>query len=145
MITRIPPRVLTFSAILFVAVFAVFAETQNALAQYGYMNFGSSPPLSPWLGLTNRPTGSLDPYNQYVRPQLEMQRALNQQQSQIHQQGIQQQEMLRRSNLGAQPTKTQGSGGGVPLGLRTTGRAKPAASFRNYSHYYQNQNYPFPR
>ena len=146
MITRIRPGLLIFSAILSITVFTIFVETPSALAQYGYSSFGYSPPLSPWLGLANRPTGALDPYNQYVRPQLEMQRALGSQQSQINQQAMQQQEMLRRSNLGAQPTKALGGAqtpGGVQMGthtgVRTVGRAKPAASFRNYSHYYPNQ------
>ena len=130
--TRFRSCLLTFSAALFVAVFAAFVETQTVYAQYGYMNFGSSPSLSPWLGLTNRPTGSLDSYNQYVRPRLEMQRALDYQQSQINRQGMVQQDMMRRSNLGAQP----GGRVGTQSGVQTIGGTKQAATFRNYSHYY---------
>ena len=111
------------TAILFVAVFTVFIETQSAFAQYG-------PALSPWLGLSNRPTGSLDAYNQYVRPQLEMRRAFEAQQSQINQQGMVQQDMLRRSNPGA------GGQIGTHRGAQSTGRVSQPATFRNYSHYY---------
>ena len=110
--------------ILFVAVFTTFVGTQSAFAQY------SSPALSPWLGLTNRPMGSLDNYNQYVRPQLEMQRAFQAQQAQINQQGMVQQDMMRRSNPGA------GGQIGTHHGVQTTGRFSQPATFRNYSHYY---------
>jgi len=132
--TRFRSYLWTFSATLFVAVFATFVETQATYAQ-GYMNFGSSPTLSPWLGLTNRSTGSLDPYNQYVRPQLEMQRAFDYQQSQINRQGAVQQDMMRRSNLGVQPGGRLGTQSGVP----TVGGSRQAATFRNYSHYYPNK------
>ena len=119
---------LRFTSILFVVAFTNFGEVQSAFAQ----GYGASPALSPWLGLTNRPTGSLDAYNQYVRPRLEMQRALDLQQSQINRQGTVQQEMLRRSNPGVQPGGQIGTHGGV----QTTGGSRQAATFRNYSHYY---------
>ena len=144
MMTHIRSCLSMFSATLFVAAFVVFVETQSLFAQggSGYLNFGNTPSISPWLGLTNRPTGSLDPYNQYVRPQLEMQRTLGLQQSQINQQAVQQQEMLRRSNLGAggQLHKLGESQMGT---IRVTGRASQAATFRNYSHYYPNFNKRF--
>ena len=116
---------LTSAAILFAAVFLNFVEPQSAFAQGFY---GSSSSLNPWLGLTNRPTGSLDAYNQYVRPRLEVQRALDAQQAQIARQGKTQQEMLRRSNPGAAP--------GTQSGVQTVGRFSQPATFRNYSHYY---------
>ena len=135
MITRVRSYLLVFATIVPVGVLAFFVETQNVFAQgSGYYNFGSSPSLSPWLGLTNRPTGSLDPYNQYVRPRLEIERAFQSQQSQISRQGIVQQDMMRRQNLGVQP----GAGIGTQTGAPTVGRFKPAATFRNYSHYYPN-------
>jgi len=122
------------AAILFVIVFINFVETPSAFAQGGgYSGFGSRSALSPWLGLSNRPTGSLDAYNQYVRPQLEMQRTLDTQQSQINRQGTVQQDMLRRSNPGVSPG---GGQVGTHHGVQTTGGYKPAATFRNYSHYY---------
>jgi len=126
---------LTFAVALFVAVFTNIIETQSAFAQgFGQGSvFSSRPPLSPWLGLSNRPTGSLDAYNQYVRPQLEMQRTLDTQQSQINRQGTVQQDMLRRSNPGVSPG---GGQVGTHHGVQTTGGYKPAATFRNYSHYY---------
>ena len=133
MVTQIRSYLLFFTAVLFTTVFVNIVETQGAFAQgYGYSDFGSRPALSPWLGLSSRPTGSLDAYNQYVRPQLDMQRAFSMQQSQISRQGMVQQEMLRRSNPGVQ------SGGriGTLRGVQTTGGYKPAATFRNYSHYY---------
>ena len=131
--TRIRSHLLAGAVILFVVAYTNFVGTQSVFAQgFGYSNYGSRPTLSPWLGLSNRPTGSLDPYNQYVRPQLEMQRTLGVQQSQINQQGMVQQEMLRRSNPGVS------SGGqiGTHHGVQTTGGNRPAATFRNYSHYY---------
>ena len=113
------------AAILFVAVFTTFIGTQSVFAQYG-----SSSSLSPWLGLTNRPMGSLDNYNQYVRPQLEMQKAFQAQQAQINQQGMMQQDMMRRSNPGA------GGQLGKHHGAQTAGGVSQPATFRNYSHYY---------
>ena len=109
---------------------AFFCQTGNASAQ-GYMNFGSSPPLSPWLALGNRPTGSLDSYNQYVRPRLEIQNMMGAQQAQINRQGLQQQTFERVARQGV-------GGTGFQSGAQTTGRAMPAATFRNYSHYYPN-------
>jgi len=108
-----------------------FVETPGAFAQ-GFTGYGSTPTLSPWLGLTNRPTGSLDSYNQYVRPQLEMQRALSMQQSQINRQGAVQQDMLRRSNPGVAAGPQLRTQSGAPA----VGRFSQAATFRNYSHYY---------
>ena len=111
---------------------AFFCQTQDASAQ-GYMNFGTNPPISPWVALGNRPTGSLDSYNQYVRPRLEMQSMMGAQQTQLNRQGMQQQ-MMMRSSQGVGSGMGMQQGGGAP----TVGRFKPAATFRNYSHYYPN-------
>jgi len=129
MVMQIRPYLLTFGTILFVAVFMIFTETQAVFAQ-GFPNYGTNSTLSPWLGLTNRPTGSLDAYNQYVRPRLDMQRTFEQQQSQIIFQGRTQQEMLRNFGSGS------GIQAGTQGGVQTTGRVSQPATFRNYSHYY---------
>ena len=109
---------------------AFFCQTENASAQ-GYMNIGVTPPLSPWLALGNRPTGSLDSYNQYVRPRLEIQNMMSNQQTQINRQGLRQQTLERAA-------RNVSSGTGFQGGAATTGRSVPAATFRNYSHYYPN-------
>ena len=109
---------------------AFFCQTGNASAQ-GYMNFGATPPLSPWLALGNRPMGSLDNYNQYVRPRLEIQNMMGAQQTQINRQGLQQQVFERAA-------RNVSAGTGFQRGARTTGGSMPAATFRNYSHYYPN-------
>lgn len=121
--------------------FFVFYETHSVYAQ-SYYNFGSSPAISPWLGLSNRPTGVLDSYNQYVRPRMEIQREFQVQQDQLNRQGMRQEIMYRESQQ-AQRAATQrpgtSTGPRTSQGVPVVGRFKQAASFRNYSHYYPNK------
>lgn len=118
-----------FGRILGMTVFTVilFCETNFASAQANSYLGGTTPAINPWLSLSNKRTGVLDSYNQYVRPQLELQKAISTQQAQLNRQGAQQQMMYQQSQ---QQQAAMQSGGAV------TGRAKQAASFRNYSHYY---------
>lgn len=79
--------------------------------------------LSPWLSLDTRPTGDLDSYHQYVRPQQQYTSALTQQQQQINRQQQQQQQMMKNA-------------GSLLAPQRNAGSRSYAASYRNYSHYY---------
>ncbi len=101
-----------------------FCGSEAAYGQMNFYNFGQSPALSPWLSLGNRPTGVLDSYSQYVRPQLEIQQAFAQQQAQLNRQAYQQQSLQGDLETINAPQKR--------------GSYSRAASFRNYSHYYPN-------
>lgn len=127
----------------YIAAFALFLGVivlceSSAYAQYDSYT-GRSAPLSPWLGLTQRSTGPLPSYYQYVKPALEVQNRLNQQQQQLsrqaivqQQQGLAQQQIMLRDVMGS---STTGAGRGVrPPGI--TGQVHHAASFRNFQQYY---------
>lgn len=134
---------LSFLLLVLGIVFFVFHETSFVAAQSYY---GSRPAMSPWLGLSNRPTGVLDSYNQYVRPHMEIQKEFNAQQDQLNRQRLQQDSMSRQTQQLEQnqqqiqrTQKDMIDGSQGVQGVRTVGRSKPAASFRNYSHYYPNK------
>jgi hypothetical protein len=97
----------------------------------------SSPALSPWLSLFNNNRGGvLDNYNEFVKPKQDMLRSLQDQGSQIRQQGSQQQALQGSMNqllndgstdrVLAEPRLTKSIGG------------MNGAGFRQYMHYYQN-------
>lgn len=109
---------------VFALLFLTLACSENTAMAQGY-NFNRSPAISPWVSIGNRPTGMLDSYNQYVRPQLDVQRAFATQQAQINRQNVAQQNM-------AQSMYQMQSAGATPL----AGNRQQAASFRNYLHYY---------
>ncbi|MGL6196410.1 MAG: hypothetical protein ACRC2T_16465 [Thermoguttaceae bacterium] len=113
--------------VVFIAVIICVQNVCFAQGGNNYYNFGSQPALSPWLSLGNKPTGVLDSYNQYVRPQLQVRDAFAQQQAQLNRQGNMQRAM-----------ESQIISGGTAAMPKTTGRSKQAATFRNYSHYYPN-------
>ena len=106
----------------------LFCDGQSVQAQTNYWNFGQPPALSPYLALGNRREGVLDNYSQFVRPRLEVQNMMNQQQAQINRQAVSQQmtqQILQRG------------GGGSSTMPAKTGRVSQAATFQNYSHYYR--------
>lgn len=96
----------------------------------------SSSTLSPWLSLFNNNRGGvLDNYNEFVKPKQDMLRTLQDQGTQLRQQGIRQQTMQGSMNqllndgstdrVLAEPRQTKSIGG------------VNGAGFRQYLHYYQ--------
>jgi hypothetical protein len=96
----------------------------------------SSPALSPWLSLFNNNRGNvLDNYNEFVKPKQDMFRALQDQGTQLRQQGMRQQTMQGSMNqllndgstdrVLSEPNQTRSIGG------------MNGAGFRQYLHYYQ--------
>ncbi len=106
---------------------ALVLAGQAAQAQVYY---GPSPVMSPWFNLFNKNPGPLGNYQSYVRPQLELQNAFQQQNNNILQQGIAIQQGNSRLNLlDIQVDRLQRGEGLLP----PTGHA---AGFMNHSHYY---------
>ena len=106
----------------------MFCNGQHVQAQNNFLNFGRSPSLSPYLALDNRRIGPLDSYNTFVRPRIESQSIMDQQQMQLNRQA-----MAQKST---QQILLRGGGGSSAMPAQS-GRVNPAATFRNYSHYYQ--------
>ncbi len=102
--------------------------TSFASAQSRYVP--SRPPLSPWLNLYRGNLGPVDPYNFWVRPQLEFQDSMRRLSTQFENQRIRvqqlEQETLRMRLEAARPT-------GV------------GARFMDYSHYFFGQGSPTVR
>jgi len=96
------------------------AQTRTASAQIGYYPPGGT--LSPWLNMFNRNPGSLGNYNTYVRPQLELQKTVAQQNAAMQRQGSQIQSLA----LGMADSQREAT-------IPATGTG---ATFMNYSHYY---------
>jgi hypothetical protein len=91
---------------------------------------GAPPAMSPWFNLFNKNPGPLGNYQSYVRPQIDLQNAFQQQNNSILQQGISIQQGNSRLNLLESQVGQLQRGGGM---LPPTGHA---AGFMNYSHYY---------
>jgi len=105
---------------VFAAVVAVVAMLCSpAMAQPRYTP--SRPTFSPWLNLYQRNTGVLDNYHTYVRPQVELERTLRQQDLALSRQSA----ALR--NIQGQLNRERPAQAG-PTGVHST--------FMNYSHYY---------
>jgi hypothetical protein len=79
------------------------------------------PTLSPWLNLYQRNTGPLDPYHQYVRPEIQLRDALRQQDNRLRSQSA-------NIQILGQEVSQMGQ-----AGVRTTGTG---SVFMNYSHFY---------
>jgi hypothetical protein len=94
-----------------------------AVAQAQPTNFGPRPTMSPWFSLYRKDGGPLDNYHTFVRPQLELNDTLQQQQMAI-----------QRNSVGLD-TLDQQVGQFKEQGrvVRPTGTA---SVFMNYSHYY---------
>ncbi|MHB8901516.1 MAG: hypothetical protein ACYC6Y_22420 [Thermoguttaceae bacterium] len=84
--------------------------------------YNPTPTLSPYLDYFRAPMGPLDSYHEYVRPRLELQRTLTQQDQQLR---TQQREIR---TLNSQWGEAQRTGTIAPTGVR--------AGFFNYSHFY---------
>jgi hypothetical protein len=108
-----------------------FAVSRPAIAQYpstlASPTYRSpalrSPTISPWLDLFRRNEGVLDNYNQFVRPQQQLRRAMAQQQNEITSQRLRQRRI--QSEIGALQRDGRGH---MPTGVGGT--------FQNYLHYY---------
>jgi len=95
-------------------------EVGNRAISVGYSS--QQPRLSPYLDLFRRQEGVLDNYNQFVRPKVNLQRTLNEQDRQLRRQGQQ----IRAINSAW--SQAQRTGTMAPTGT--------GAAFFNYSHFY---------
>lgn len=124
--------------VIFVSGLAFFVQTANAQNNRG--RYGGYPTVSPYMYLLDRRDSPVDNYNRYVRPQLEMDRALQAQQQEIERanrdfQRFQQDVQKDREKFNNTGNLNSAGGSMQPM-LRPS--AKPAAGFRNHSHYYPN-------
>jgi len=121
-----------FIRVVLVGCTACFAMTQTTFAQNFMQStrvnrFPSSNPsaLSPWLELERASSTSLDSYNQYVRPRLEIEREIQLQQQQLN---FQQE---KQGAIQRQVTEIQGIQ--MKSGATRTGKN---ATFHNFMHFY---------
>jgi hypothetical protein len=98
--------------------------TPAAFAQLGsYSTYPTGGTISPWMNMFQKNPGPFDNYNSYVRPQLQLQKTLAQQNMAIQQQG------RNLQSLGAQMVENDRENR-IPV----TGTG---SVFMSYSHYYQ--------
>ena len=102
---------------------AVFWCQGAAVAQHGRTYSPSRPTLSPYLNLFRRDAGAVDNYNSFVRPEIEMQNTLQEQETAVTQQSG------RLRLLDRQVERLEGTSS-----ARSTGAG---SRFMNYSHYFQ--------
>ncbi|MDR0608857.1 MAG: hypothetical protein LBG58_01990 [Planctomycetaceae bacterium] len=118
------------------SMFVLLGVAVWILVYSGNLYGQSSSTLSPWLSLFNNNRGGvLDNYNEFVKPKQDMLRTLQDQGTQLRQQGIRQQTMQGSMNqllndgstdrVLAEPRQTKSIGG------------VNGAGFRQYLHYYQ--------
>jgi len=98
-----------------VLAFAASARAQATDSLY-------RPTLSPWFGLYQRNGGPIDNYHMFVRPQMDLQNTIQQQQNAI------QRNAAGINSLGQDVTQMQEHGTMKPTGT--------GSGFMNYSHYY---------
>ncbi len=108
-------KVVAYAAVVSVAVLV----GSPAIAQPKYTP--SRPTFSPWLNLYQRNTGVLDNYHTYVRPQMELERTLRQQDLTLSRQSA----ALRQVQSQLRTERPAQAG---PTGVHST--------FMNYLHYY---------
>lgn len=116
-------RRLSLISIMLIAAF-ILSHGTPAAAQ-GYRP--AKPTLSPWLNLYEKRGGPLDPYHQFVRPELQLQDTLRQQNL------TNQRQSAEVSALGRQVTQMEED---RLAPIRPTGSA---SVFMSYSHYYYAQ------
>lgn len=104
------------------AFFAAYAET--ASAQPGSV----SPPLSPWLLMTNRggSASGFSNYHEFVRPRMEMERTMRTQG-----------DLLTRTASATKKIEDQMSEDNALSAPKITGSQQSAAAFRNHAHWYR--------
>ena len=124
----------TAVSVLMIAGFIFFCDRPAAAQGVAPSYAPASPTLSPWLNLYQKrgAGGPLDPYNQFVAPELSLQDALRQQSLNNQWQGA------GISSLGQQMTQMQQD---RVAGVRPTGTG---SVFMSYMHYYPAQA-PRPR
>ncbi|MDR1491957.1 MAG: hypothetical protein LBT05_04460 [Planctomycetaceae bacterium] len=127
-------------AIIIASIFA--ATTESLFAQQSNFWFPDSnpPALSPWLELQRNRSSSLDNYNQYVKPRLEIERMLSTQQMSLNRQQnnqkLMQNELVRRRR-----GNTAGVGSATEIQyLGEAAQTGKNATFRNYLHFYPNKD-----
>ena len=119
---RLAPLICCLSAAAALVLVGQAAQAQDL--------YNPPPVMSPWFNLFNKNPGPLGNYQSYVRPQLQLQNAFQQQNGAILQQGMDVRQGNARLNLlGNQVGQLQRGEGLLP----PTGHA---AGFMNYSHYY---------
>lgn len=117
----------------FLTLLCVLAVSHMSWAQQSF----TPAPLSPWLGLLNQRDGPLDNYNRFVRPRMELDRALAAQQNAIMQSQAKGASLQRQIDVGASMLMDgQQQNSMIPK----TGTRSQAAQHRNFSHYYPNMN-----
>ncbi|MDR1960546.1 MAG: hypothetical protein LBQ54_16160 [Planctomycetaceae bacterium] len=95
--------------------------------QSTYFPYKNPPALSPWLELQRSTQGSnLDSYHQYVKPQMEIEKAMETQQRQLLRQKEAQLQM--KQELKERGIQLKYSGTASQTGIQTR--------FREYGHYY---------
>ena len=115
-------RLSTLSAGLVLLLASLGVQTAQAQGLYR----PTKPTISPWLNLYDRNAGPLGGYLGDVRPRMEVNRSLNQQQRAIDRQGQDLQ------SLGQQVTEMRQDGAIAPTGT--------GAGFMNYGSHFQNSN-----
>lgn len=137
-------KIIATKSCLFLAFVMISLYSQVAEAQSYRRSQYVSPAISPYLYLTERKDGPLDNYNRLVKPRIEMQKAFQNQQSEIDRANRDFQDYQNRVNQEMAASEKRdsaalgnfnlSSGGGMKPTMRPS--AKPAAGFQNYSHYY---------
>ena len=108
-------------------VFAQLGATRNS-----WFPQNNQPPLSAWLELERVTTTPLDSYNQFVKPQLEMERFLTAQRREKNRQ-MDDQKMMQKEISQLRNTTRQNQSYQIQSEASPTGKG---ASYGNYLHYY---------
>ena len=118
--------ILAIAALMLVATNSAQAQRRAGSQKYARGYQPSKPTLSPYLNYFRLNTGVLPNYQQFVRPQIQLQKTLQQQQAQIQsgKRSLQQLDKKMRERL-TQPT------------VSPTGHS---ATFMNFSHYFPKRN-----
>jgi len=109
-------------------VFAQLGATRNS-----WFPQNNPPPISAWLELERVSSSQLDSYNQYVRPQLAMERLLTAQRREMNRQMDQQKTMQKELSL-VRDFRPPSPSYQIQFEASPTGKG---AGYGNYLHYYQ--------
>ena len=116
-------RTATLGFVVWALVLCGLAPAQGYLrSQTPSRTYTPSPTLSPYLDYFRAPQGPLDSYHEYVRPKLNLQRTLNQQDRQLR---VQSREIGTLNNRWMEAQRN--------TAIAPTGTG---AGFFNYSHFY---------